>query len=97
MSDDLDFTIVASDDFGNFMWELPEGIKENFRLMIQKYGEDGRMIVSAIKDCQSRTIQCFLYILCMLMLSGYHAPLISDKIEKSLKKLLEESVELLKS
>lgn len=97
MSDDLDFTIVASGNFGNFMWELPENIKENFRSMIQKHGKDGEMGISLIKEQQGRMIQILLCLLCGLTFSGNHAPQISENINKALRNIAEEQLKILKS
>ena len=90
--DELDFTISASGDFGNFMWEYPDKIKEIFRQLSEL--PSGEEAVRSIMECQKKNLLALLHIQLGILHVGRLAPILAASVKRHLKELAEEGLKL---
>ena len=92
--DDLEFTISASGDFGNFMWEYPDDIKALFQKLQELAGEES---VRGVMEEQKKNILVLLYIQLGVIQAGSLAPILAENTAKRLYELAEEGLKLIQS
>ena len=91
--DDLEFTISASGEFGNFMWEYPDKVKELFQKVQEVVGED---IVRGIMETQKDNILSIIHIQLGVLYAGSLAPVLATNLRGRIRELAEEQLKLLR-
>lgn len=92
--DELDFTILASGNFGNFMWEYPDNIKK----LLQKLRElGGEEVVNGIIEEQKNNILVLLHLQVGILQAGPLALTMMQNVRRQLGEMATESLKLLQS